>query len=119
MDAIRGVRTATPVPGEAALTAEQLAEYEALKKSGKYGAAKQAVTCRFSIDLSLSHRLVACDRSLRIGGCTSKPWWRWRSGRCIVPRGESRSSRFPRRALRSMFTSWLVYQRPVRKCRVL
>jgi len=43
MDAIRGVRTATPAPGEATLSAEQLAEYEALKKAKEQGQAGQAV----------------------------------------------------------------------------
>jgi Phage integrase family len=43
MDAIRGVRTATCAPGEATLSAEQLAEYEALKKAKEQRAAKQGV----------------------------------------------------------------------------
>lgn len=43
MDAIRGVRTATPVPGEAMLSAEQLAEYEALEQAKELGQAGQAV----------------------------------------------------------------------------
>jgi hypothetical protein len=43
MDAIRGVRTATPVAGEATLSAEQLAEYEALKNAKEQGEADQAM----------------------------------------------------------------------------
>src|SRR6266568_710098 len=44
MDAIRGVRTAAPaVPGEAALSAEEFAEYEALKKAKEQGRTGQAV----------------------------------------------------------------------------
>lgn len=43
MDVIRGVRTATPVPGEATLSAEQLAEYEVLKKAKEQGRTWQAV----------------------------------------------------------------------------
>jgi integrase len=42
MDAIRGVRSATPEPGEATLSAEQLAEYEALKNAKEQGEADQA-----------------------------------------------------------------------------
>jgi Phage integrase family len=43
MDAIRGLRTTTPVPGEATLTAEQLAEYEALKREKETSRADRAV----------------------------------------------------------------------------
>jgi hypothetical protein len=43
MDAIRGVRTATPAPGDASLSAEQLAEYKALKKAKEQGQAEPAV----------------------------------------------------------------------------
>jgi hypothetical protein len=44
MDAIRGVRTVAPtVPGPATLSAEQLAEYEALKKAKEQGRSGQAV----------------------------------------------------------------------------
>jgi hypothetical protein len=43
MDAIRGLRTSTPAPGQATISAEQLAEYEALKKAKEQSEAGQAV----------------------------------------------------------------------------
>ena len=43
MDAIRGVRISAPISGQAMLSAEQLAEYEALKKAKEQGRAGRAV----------------------------------------------------------------------------
>jgi hypothetical protein len=43
MDAIRGIRTMPPVPGEVTLSSEQLAEYEALKKAKEQNQAGPAV----------------------------------------------------------------------------
>ncbi len=43
MDAIRGVRTSAPAPGQATISTEQLAEYEALKKEKQAARGAQAV----------------------------------------------------------------------------